>query len=77
MGCSAKWCGNGEWQEEVRQGGEARGWLLVCWYEPGGNVVGEFGENVDAGATKLGGRRRWWWLVGMGWVIKAGFGRLI
>lgn len=33
VGCGAKDC-------------DGKGWLLVCEYDPAGNMVGEFGTNV-------------------------------
>ena len=59
--------------------GDAPGWFLVCEYWPGGNVVGAFRENVQAGegmsgSGRIGGRGMGMWAVVMavvvgGWVL--------
>ncbi|KAK8034035.1 SCP-like extracellular protein [Apiospora rasikravindrae] len=58
VGCGARMCGGGS--------GDAKGWYLVCEYWPRGNVIGQFGDQVQAQEGALGRRGcrgRWgWWL---------------
>ena len=51
VGCARKEC-NGDDEND------APGWFLVCEYFPGGNVIGQFRENVQEQASANAGARR-------------------
>ncbi|KAF2831849.1 PR-1-like protein [Ophiobolus disseminans] len=76
VGCARTLCNGGSSGGK----GDAPGWFLVCEYWPGGNVIGQFKENVHqregvSGGTRERGVGCWMWalvlfgglLGGMAW----------
>ncbi|KAK3349888.1 SCP-like extracellular protein [Lasiosphaeria hispida] len=57
VGCARRWCG------------DTRGWFLVCEYWPRGNVLGLFGEQVQAAESGVGRREGVWWLGLLVWLV--------
>ncbi|KAK6858638.1 PR-1-like protein [Apiospora arundinis] len=48
VGCGARMCGGSDGSDDGDSGSDARGWYLVCEYWPRGNVIGKFGDEVQA-----------------------------
>ncbi|KAK6359457.1 hypothetical protein TWF696_000613 [Orbilia brochopaga] len=72
VGCARKECGGKD---------EAPGWFIACEYSPHGNVLGEFGDNVDEQVRGPGSgavRPEAWMagLVGM-WLVVAVTGEMV
>ena len=55
VGCGARLCGGGDDKND----GSARGWYLVCEYWPRGNVIGKFGDEVQAQENGGAGLGTW------------------